>query len=501
MPLPNARVELYDSAGTFVGAAQTDASGVYTFTVEAGKTYLVRAVSASIGDVDTPPKGGFNSGFSGALPEQTFENNGVAANGWAGALGGNTLRVSDADTAAGAGAGDTNTTVVVTGDMHGVDFGFSYNLITNTKDSGQGSFRQFLINANASAVENLSLFQIPYHLAGLPDDPGVVNGIAVIQPQSSLPAVSGAVTYIDGSTQSTLVGNTNPGVPAVRIDGAQPGAGSVGLRVTGSGISVRSIDIRNFATAGGAAILFDGGKYNDMRFTLITNNGDAQAPNSSAIVLKDTANIFIYNSTITANNHDGVQFVGTSHDIMLLANTITNNGHDGVLLRGMTITLEKNMIAQNGGNGVTAIAASVTTLTQNAMSTNQGLGIDLDQNGVTPNDGTLNAMQANNGMDRPVITAANLNGSTLTITGYVGSAPGQAAFGSAHIEFFVSDGDPTGYGEGQYFISDLFADANGNFSGSIEVNAAALGRALTATATDQSGNTSEFGQNCLIVVQ
>ena len=37
------------------------------------------------------------------------------------------------------------------GDVSGVDFGFNFDVVVNTNDSGQGSLRQFIINSNLLA--------------------------------------------------------------------------------------------------------------------------------------------------------------------------------------------------------------------------------------------------------------------------------------------------------------------------------------------------------------
>ena len=101
-------------------------------------------------------------------------------------------------------------------------------------------------------------------------------------------------------------------------------------------------------------------------------------------------------------------------------------------------------------------------------------------------------------MDFPVFTSATLSGSTLTVSGYVGSAPNQPAFAGAVVEIFKSSSDANGYGEGQTYLYTLTADANGNFTGAFTVSAASYGDKITGTASDGSNNTSEFGANVTI---
>ena len=134
----------------------------------------------------------------------------------------------------------------------------------------------------------------------------------------------------------------------------------------------------------------------------------------------------------------------------------------------------------------------------NAIFANCGLGIDLGDNGVTANTGTKNAALPNSGMNFPVFTSVSVSGTTLTVSGYVGTAPGQAAFAGARVEIFKSDNDPSGYGQGQTYLGFLTADASGNFSGSLTVSGLSVGDRITATATDTANDTSEFSPNAVI---
>jgi hypothetical protein len=180
------------------------------------------------------------------------------------------------------------------------------------------------------------------------------------------------------------------------------------------------------------------------------------------------------------------------------------NGSHGVHVAAgglVTSTFSGNTIAHNGGAGVALLAgaASQVSLLANRLHDNGGLGIDLGADGVTANDGLTTAGAPNVHIDHPVITGAGVAAAqdSLTAFGAVGTGSGQAAFAGARVEFFKSAVDPSGHGEGQVYLGFLTADANGRFSGSIAFAAGtlAIGDVVTATATDASGNTSEFGPN------
>ena len=157
--LANVDVELYN-AGTnaYIASATTAAGGTFTFGDVANGNYKVRVRSATIGDADTPPKGGLNATVPATWPYPLAEltwGNGAAL------YGGQSAIVDDTATGDNAGPGDTFVTVTMSGaDVTGVDFGFAYNLILNASDDPkcrqrpqqQGSVRQFLKNANATGT-------------------------------------------------------------------------------------------------------------------------------------------------------------------------------------------------------------------------------------------------------------------------------------------------------------------------------------------------------------
>ena len=78
--------------------------------------------------------------------------------------------------------------------------------VTNTSDSGPGSLRQAITDANANWSIDRIEFNIPI------TDPGydATTGVFTISITSTeLPAIGNRVLTIDGSTQTTFTGNTN----------------------------------------------------------------------------------------------------------------------------------------------------------------------------------------------------------------------------------------------------------------------------------------------------
>ena len=133
------------------------------------------------------------------------------------------------------------------------------------------------------------------------------------------------------------------------------------------------------------------------------------------------------------------------------------------------------------------------TISGNAIHSNGGLGIDLGADGVTANDLAPDADGGPNALQNyPVLTSAFVDGTTSVLAGTLTGAPSTVYA----LEIFASQTlDPTGHGEGQRFLGVATAttDAAGTAMFNVVLAASANpGEFITATATDPSGNTSEF---------
>src|SRR5262249_32564762 len=114
--------------------------------------------------------------------------------------------------------------------------------------------------------------------------------------------------------------------------------------------------------------------------------------------------------------------------------------------------------------------------------------------GLTPNDSKGHGApnDPNNFQNFPALLSVGVDNGQTHISGTLKAAPGS----TFRVEFFASDTDPLGLpAEGQEFLGFVNATTavSGNASFSTTVNVAvAVGRIITATATDGIGNTSEF---------
>jgi hypothetical protein len=161
-----------------------------------------------------------------------------------------------------------------------------------------------------------------------------------------------------------------------------------------------------------------------------------------------------------------------------------------------------NVIAFNGPseqigvNGIELIGDGTkgVSIRGNSIYSNGRLGIDISPSGVTPNDAGDVDGGANNRQNFPVITSVVSTANQTTITGTLNSTPNTTFI----LDFYanaVCDASGNGEGAKPFALNPapVITDANGNASFNIIVpTTLPPGRILTATATDPSGNTSEF---------
>jgi hypothetical protein len=151
-----------------------------------------------------------------------------------------------------------------------------------------------------------------------------------------------------------------------------------------------------------------------------------------------------------------------------------------------------NKIAFNDGPGVFSIGGNGNSVRGNSIFSNSSLGIDLGFNGVTANDSNDGDIGPNNLQNFPVITGTISTSNSTTIQGSLNSSPNT----TFQIDFYSNSAvDPLGHGEGAQFFGTTSVNTDGNGNATINVMlpvSLPAGRAVTATATDPNGNTSEF---------
>ena len=186
--------------------------------------------------------------------------------------------------------------------------GSSPIVVTNTSDSGAGSLRQAILDANASGSPSSIVFNIPT------TDPGFNGRWFTIRPTLPLPNITQDGTSIDGSTEAVFAGDTNPSGPEVELNGSlAPGA--AGLELLSSGNRINDLVVDGFVGPGADGIG-------------IIGSGSNNVVTGSYIGLDPTGSMAV-------GNNQGVGiYAGTGNRI------------------GGTTAAERNVISGNAFNGI-----------------------------------------------------------------------------------------------------------------------------------------------------
>jgi titin len=114
--------------------------------------------------------------------------------------------------------------------------------VTNANDTGPGSLRQALIHAGSTPGTTIR-FNIPN------TDPNFKAGVFAITPLTSLPAVKGAGTIIDGSSQTAFTGDTNKAGPEIWILSSAGTRRRSGIFINSSKCVVKSLTLSSILDA------------------------------------------------------------------------------------------------------------------------------------------------------------------------------------------------------------------------------------------------------------
>ena len=372
-----------------------------------------------------------------------------------------------------------------------------------------------------------------------PTDPGYVDvdaglsggdaapDVYVIAPLTPLPELTRGEIVINGQSQHNQRGDTNPFGPEIVLDGSLLGEGTNGLHLTSDNNHIHGLNIQNFSSEIVGSIqqagIFIDGDGNRVTGNFIGTNavGTAAAENRSGVVLRNSSNNTVGGSSpearnvISGNTYMGIQLQGASHDNTIQGNFIgtdasglaaVGQGKMGIDILvdssrnligtdgdGVNDQHEGNVIANNLAEGVvvTGTTSVGNTIRGNSIHDNGGLGIDLGGDGVTANV-LLDADAGPNGLQNfPQISSVKARAETK-VTGKLKSTPNN----TFTIDFYASAAvDPSGYGEGMRWLGFAVVTSNEEGTAPFNVTLAAetlSGEVVTATATDSSGNTSEF---------
>src|SRR3989339_429898 len=410
-------------------------------------------------------------------------------------------------------------------------------IVTNTNDSGDGSFRNAIDSANTNAGADIIKFNIPK------TDPNfdAIKGIWTIQPVTYYQSILDSNTVIDGTSQRLFIAeDTNPEGPEIVISGSIMAANNGCLTILSNNTEIYELTINNFPSTAisfsqtnngivsGCFIGTDysgmnsAGNYNGITLgykvnnTLIGTSPYLQQPNVIAGNLQD--GIFIVDSSqnnIVIGNYIGVNKNATDTLPNYLRGIDLSRGADNNIIMANIIGGNYQGIYVNESNNNAIIYNSVgatanwvynlgnsdgiivfnnskgNNISENIVGYNNGGGIIISgansilnlisRNSISRNLGLGidNSDGGNGELSPPIILSAANN----QITGTAGV--------NQIIELFA---DSTN--EGEVFIDSTVTDASGNFS--ITVSSLPILPYLTATARDVLGNTSEFSSPFIV---
>ncbi|MBK6725348.1 MAG: right-handed parallel beta-helix repeat-containing protein [Acidobacteria bacterium] len=310
----------------------------------------------------------------------------------------------------------------------------------------------------------------------------------------------GAANNVIGGTSAgagnVISGNSQTGIflQLGQSSGAMPPSGN---KIQGNYIGT------NAAGTAGIQNGLEGIRIDSSSQTLVGGFGN-DMPAARNIISANGRNGIALNDGSTQNRISG-NYIGTKADgETALGNTErgirVGSSTSGTIIGGPEANAG-NTIAFNGSNGIslTSDAGNNNIIDPNRIFGNVLAGIDIGENGFTPNDPADADVGPNKLQNYPTMTPSIVGGD-LIVSYWVDSAPQHSTYGGTgiYVEFFEADSTGAGrdfLGSDHYLLSDYTNGTPGTRVKNLG-NAAALGIVagdlLTATATDAEGNSSEF---------
>jgi hypothetical protein len=343
---------------------------------------------------------------------------------------------------------------------------------------------------------------------------------------------------------NVIYGNNGYGVALANVNGATIAGNMIGLDPTGMLRMSNTADGINLI--GCSHVMIGGAAASDSNVISANNGNGIYLEDSSSnsilgnLIGTDISGRLFTDSTgeLFGNDGSGIRMVGSntnSSGNLIAGNVIAGSGNAGIyidtyvdgsplnvirdnmigtdamgdalgnvdgvwVVDGSAIIGQQghgNVIADNHHSGVAIEFGVQVAIRANSIFSNGDLGIDLGDDGVTPN-GSASMFFANNGQVFPVLTSVTRAGSLMTVNGMLTCAPGIYT-----VDFFSNDvADPSGYGEGKTYLGCTTVTVGASGSATFMVMFAGVTSDQTfasATATDTLGNTSEFSQDAAIV--
>ncbi len=341
----------------------------------------------------------------------------------------------------------------------------------------------------------------------------VVQGNLIGTDVSGLAALgNGTGVHLAWGTAGALIGGTTPAARNVisgnTINGigfASGGPAGVTATIQGNFIGTDVTGLAALGNGGGLAV-------NDGGLTL-----GGSAPGAGNVISGNGGGMYLTYGAVLQGNLIGVGADGT---------TPLGNGVTGIDIYGSSNTIggpnpgEGNVIAYNGatastGGGIDVMGGgrvnnsirgnSIFANTSNGASAYRGLGIDLNNDGPTPNDPLDADGGGNLSQNSPILTSAAPalpQGAGTHVTGVLHSAASTVY----DLDFYANaacSNFPHEFLEGQTYLGATQVTTDGSGDATFDLTLPMTiqpGQPVAATATDPNGNTSEFSQRLVYAI-
>jgi len=415
--------------------------------------------------------------------------------------------------------------------------------VTNTHDSGAGSLRQAIIDANSRPGPDIILFQIPE------GDPGynTASGVLTIKPLTQLPKIEDDELVIDGGSQKQFLGmDTNPDGPELEICGIASSDYSRGLYVHADRVEIIGLIINDFRNLGWTdAVFFEAVKGGLVSRCYIGTDatGMKRRDNFYGIYLdKESEGVEVRENIVSANRWGGIRVAYGSRKNTFFQNTVglnrdrsdtLGNGTGGGNYGGVFVDTGSdsnifvdNWIGGNKGSGISLWESSGNQIQHNCIGTdttlqksfgNSGSGIYIAVNPNNPHPPEYNRIQDNwisrNGYGGVYLAGPDIRFNTIrqnrissnsvggiasdqplvqgverpVIEEFNGTAVSMTAGAGQTVDLFNDENN-----EGRIYLGTGVADGSGHFS--LVLPGPTPLSFITATATGLDGSTSGFSQ-------
>ena len=174
--------------------------------------------------------------------------------------------------------------------------------VTNTNDSGAGSFRQAIIQSNVTAGKDT----IQFNIAGA--------GPHVITLSAALQAITNPV-IIDGTSQPGASCATWPPTLKIVLNGSGAGANTSGLVITAGDTIVKGLVIQRFSDHG-VVLQGNGGNQVDCSFIGTNSTGELiNFGNDIGVYINNSSNNIVSRSVVSGNDTYGIYISGSGNQV------------------------------------------------------------------------------------------------------------------------------------------------------------------------------------------